>query len=63
MLNDSIPSVSLGSWLESIVQLFNSTLWAIIDLPALRLLLSVLLFLVGVGLLALLVRMGKNEKR
>lgn len=61
MWYETIPDVTLGSWLTESVGLFSAVLRAIMEISVLRLFLAVLLWLALVGFLAALVRQGKHN--
>lgn len=62
MWYNTIPTVSLPLWLSDTVGLFSHILQAVTALPVLRLFLVLLLFLAVIGLLAYLLRQGRNGK-
>ena len=62
MWYNTIPVVSLSSWLQDMMDLFNSTLAAVLGSPVFGLFAVLLLFLALVSLLSSLVQNGRKGR-
>ncbi len=62
MWYNTVPTVSAGSWLVQVVDLFNHTLSAVMGQPVLAALACVAVFMLSFGLLAWLLRKGRKGR-
>ena len=62
MWYNTVPTVSAGSWLAQVVELFNHTLSAVMGQPVLAFFACVAVFMLVFGLLTWLFRKGRSGR-